>query len=100
MAQEAVITPTFPIFPWHWFHEPSPRGIWIALTREVWDSLPIPATVQLPEESAPKASVAGQREMLLTMLRSASQATPQEAYSAVSISGYKNDALVPGQPGH
>lgn len=92
---------TYSPLSWDWFYEPKPTGAWTGLTREVFESL--------PTESAPASRRASsavgtdndhQREMLLRMLRSASQGTGKESPSfgpAVSPRAQEHRTLHPGQ---
>lgn len=90
------LSPKFQPLPWSWFHQPIPTGAWTVFSPEMFEGLPTPE-----QKTSPVAGPAGaensQREMLLRMLRSASQATPQESAADPAIAGYGQNAFHAGQ---
>lgn len=91
------LSPKFQPLPWGWFHQPFPTGAWAVYSQDMFEGLPTSE-----QKTSPVAGPAGaedsQREMLLRMLRSASQNTPQES-AAEPTHAYGQSALHPGQAG-
>ena len=92
------LSPKFQPLPWTWFHQPMPKWPWSVFSRDMFEGL---STVE--PKMSPVAGPAGvedsQREMLLRMLRSASQTTPQESAADPTTHAYGSGAFHMGQPG-
>ncbi|PKS09968.1 hypothetical protein jhhlp_004591 [Lomentospora prolificans] len=74
---------TYSPLSWDWFHEPTPTGAWAGLTREVFENLPTGSTTGNRRPSSAVSGNGDQREMLLQMLRSASQGTGKASPSSI-----------------
>ncbi|SPO02840.1 uncharacterized protein DNG_05516 [Cephalotrichum gorgonifer] len=92
----AELSPKFCALPWSWFHTPAPTGVWTWLTREVYDSLlPAHEPAAMPPPTGAEDS---QREMLLRMLRSAPQATPQDGVPKAGVPAHSQGTFQTGHP--
>lgn len=90
------LSPQFLSLPWAWFHYPTPTGHWLRFTRGMFEGLPI-SEQNISPVVGPAVPGDSQREMLLRMLRSASQATPQESPAEPAVPAYSQGAFRTGQ---
>lgn len=92
------LSPKFQPLPWSWFHQPFPAGAWTVFSRDIFESFPTSEQKTSPV-AGPAAAQDSQREMLLRMLRSASQTTPQESATDQTPHAYSQSGSQTGQPG-
>lgn len=103
--QPIQLSPKFQPLPWGWFHQPFPTGAWALYSREMFEGFPT-SEQKTSLVAGPAGAEDSQREMLLRMLRSASQTTPQEQSPAEPTHAYAENTLhsghttIPFSPSH